>query len=395
MQKNIVKLIMGKGAGQALQLLSILALSRLYTPAQHGILGQVQSYATVGAVIASLQLHLSLPLSKDGPQAREDLGYVVMVAYLFLGVALPLSLFADAALRPAVAVAFLIALSNTFGSFLVYEGKFGSLSRFYVFRSLTIITVQITLGVYGVDGGLVWGTVMGEAITAVYLAYASGNRIVPRLPPVFAQLAAFLSRRRSFAVYGTLQELVSVLAFYAPLLLYGLYYGDAVAGQYAMGVRLIWAPAVLVSGSLAQVLYHRVGQTDAGLALKPSFLFLPHSAYYVILALAPILCYVAHDAIVFALGPTWGMAAAMMPMMLAWACIFIASTPARVVFRMRNQQKRHLLVDLMSLTVICGLFGLFALAPLQLMAALILVAILQASAIIFLAYRTIVARGSA
>ena len=68
---HVRRLMAGNGLAQALQFLSILLLSRLYAPDDFGLLAQVQSIATFAAIVATLQMHLVVPLSGDGEQARR------------------------------------------------------------------------------------------------------------------------------------------------------------------------------------------------------------------------------------------------------------------------------------------------------------------------------------
>lgn len=393
MQRNLGKLLVGNGLGQAIQLLSILLLSRLYDPAAFGTLGQVQSYATVAAILATLQLHLSIPLSRDEADARQAVARVTAIACLLLVVGFPLTLIAAPRYGFSVLLAFFIGMANTYNGYLIFSGHFGKISRFYVYRAILIVVVQIALACLGVEDGLIWGAVGGEGLTALYLAYISGNAQLPRLS-VIASLRDYLQERKSFALFGTMQELVSVSAFYSPLLLFGIHFGDDVVGQYAMASRLIWAPAVLLSGSLTQVLYHQYGSSQAKHALAPAFLLLPHKVYYLVLAFAPLLCYALQGVVVIALGDKWEQAGQFMPVMLAWACVFIVSTPARVVCRMLAQQKYHLMIDAGMLLAVLVLFSYFNLSPIQSMYGIFIVACVQTLAIFLISLRAIgAARG--
>ncbi|HEU4776178.1 MAG TPA: hypothetical protein VFS95_05085, partial [Telluria sp.] len=172
-----------------------------------------------------------------------------------------------------------------------------------------------------------------------------------------------------------------------PLFLFSLHYGDAVAGQYAMASRLIWAPAILLAGSLAQVLYHAYASRVGPVA--PTFLLLPHRLYYVVLLSAPFLCYAMREIIVLLLGGKWRLAADIMPVMLAWACCFIASTPARVVCRMMEQQKYHLLIDACMLGAIFTLLHYLQLTALQSMYGILLIACAQNLGIVVTSLRAI------
>jgi O-antigen/teichoic acid export membrane protein len=375
-RNSIGKLLLGNSLGQIIQFSSILIFSRLYTPVEFGVLGQVQSCATVAAILCTLQMHLSIPLCKDTPEAKSLVSTIVAVCYAFALIALPFALFSGRVYVYSLFLALFVGLSNTFNGYFVFGGSFGSISRFYVFRSIAIVAVQAALGIANVSDGLVWGALGGEGITAAYLAVVTKNSILP-MSRSYSRIAQVVNELQSFALFGTLQELASVSAFYAPLFFFARAYDASVVGQYAMASRLVWAPVILFSGSLAQVLYHEFGKDRSGKQMRLGFLKLPHIGYYPLLLAAPVACYLLRDVVLVALGAKWRGAADMLPLVVAWGAVFVVSTPSRVVCRMLRQQKIHLAIDLAMLGGIALVFLVAGRSPLQAMLGILAVAVVQ------------------
>lgn len=379
------KLLLGNGLGQIIQFASILIFSRIYAPGDFGVLGQVQSYATVAAILCTLQLHLSIPLSVNSHDAKRVVSVIISICYGFVALGIPVALALGRIYVFALAISVFVGLANTFNGYLIFGGKFGNISRFYIFRAVAIVALQFLLGVTGVTDGLVWGAVAGEGMTAVYLAVVSKSSMLPEGRFSFRPIQSVIRERRSFALFGTMQELASVTAFYAPLFFFAQYFGNSVVGQYAMASRLVWAPIILFTGSLAQVLYHEFGQKWAGKAVPIGFLKLPHVGYYPLLVVAPLACFFLRDLVVIALGAKWRMAADMLPLVVSWGAVFVVSTPARVICRMMRQQKLHLIIDLGMLVGIAAVFFLNGGSPVAKMSGIVGIAMVQNFSMILIA----------
>lgn len=382
---SIRKLLIGNGLAQVIQLGSLLLLSRLYQPGDFGLLAQVQSIAMIGIIAATLQLHLTIPLSETELEAQRRTETVQgLVVGIFLFSIIPAYLAGGDALIALVLVGFL-ALVNTYNSFLVHAGRFGALSGFYIARACMVVGLQFAFAAAGIRDGLVWGAVLAEGLAAIYLRgrYLGFSWLRPVRLPALIEL---IRRYRSFAIYGSLQEGLSVAAFYAPLLLFTYKYGEVVGGQYAMANRLVWAPVVLLSGSVAQVLYHKFGRdrpctTRALLDLVPSRPVI--GALFILLAS----CFFLTDFFYFVIGDQWRLASDLMPIQCVWGIIFLASTPARVICRALELQRYQLLIDGGMLIVTTFFFFIPNLNPVERMWGVVGIALVQHSLMITLIWR--------
>lgn len=368
---------MGNGLGQLIQFSSILLLSRLYAPSDFGVLGQVQSYATVFAIFCTLQMHLAVPLCKNAEQARSLVSTVVAICSLIVFLALPFALWFGKNYVYALFLAMCVGMSNTFNGYLIYQGSFGNISRFYVLRSIAIVVVQSGIGLAGSPQGLIWGALGGEALTAAYLAMKSQHTAASLARGGLRRVFNVVKDHSAFTLFGTMQEAVSVSAFYAPLFLFAHTFDNAIAGQYAMASRLIWAPVILFAGSLTQVLYHGLGKAQHGERLSLSCLKLPHVVYYPILIAAPVVCFFLRDFVLIVLGSKWQLAVDMLPLILAWGAVFVISTPARAVCRMLKRQKVHLVIDVGMLLGISLTFFFENDSPMKTMIGILGVAAIQ------------------
>lgn len=378
---HVRKVLLGNATAQGLQFLATMVLSRIYAPADFAFVAEVQSIATAVAVVVTLQLHLVIPLARTDEEARTTtelvqtlcvaLGVLCLVPALFLG---PLATF-------AVVLAPLLGLANTYNSFLVFKGSFGRLGGFYIVRAALIVGVQIALaqlpaGALPQGAGLLWGVVAGECLSALYLRLSQvGSWRTVRFP--LRQALALARARPAFSFYGTLQELVAVAAFYAPLLLFTGKFGDDIGGQYAMANRLAWAPVGLLAGSLAQVLYHRFGQSLPPKAGEPLPRIGPGPLIAIAVVVGSALTFLLPDLFLLVLGPQWPLASELLPLQLVWGGFFLLATSYRVASRALQLQKFQLAIDLGMLAAFGLVFSATNLSALHTMAVLVAVALVQ------------------
>ena len=372
---HIKKLILGNSIAQALQLLSIFILSRIYLPSDFGVLAQVQSIAMMAAIVSTLQLHLTIPFCKSVDEARDTVQSVQTISLALFALLFFPALYFGKIFAFSLILALFLGLTNTYNSYLVFNGKFGRLSGFYIARAVMVISLQICFAMVSINDGLLWGSIIAEGLAALYLRLTQlgslrNIRIVPRAAIKLA------TRLKSFSVYGTMQELISVSAFYAPLILFTSKFDKATGGQYAMANRLVWAPVVLLSSSVAQVLYHRFGKVRPTSVTELSEM-LPSKLVCAAVLAACALSFYLQGVFLYILGSQWGLASQLLPLQLLWGVFFLVSTPFRVVCRALHMQQYQLTIDAGMLTLTGLLFTLTTMTPLHTMWGLVLIAFCQ------------------
>lgn len=391
MREQIKKLMLGNGLAQLLQFGSILILSRIYQPSDFGLFAQVQSIAMVGSILVTLQLHLTIPLSRTQAAALRTVQHVQMLCLiLFLAALLPAIWFGEMVFY-ALVLSLFLGLANTYTGYLVYSGSFGKMSFFYVLRAIFIIVMQIGFACFYFENGLVLATLLGEVLSALYLRIIK-IEFIEKVETKFEDIRTIISDNKPFALYGTIQEIVSVSAFYAPLFLFSVKYGEGVGGQYAMASRLIWAPIVLVSSSIAQVLSHNYSKQHLNGPMHITGHLRPRIC--LLLVFVCVAGFVAQPVFRELLGKPWDMASQMLPLQLIWGVAFIMSTPFRVACRVLRMQRYQLLTDAVTLAAIASILLTWQLSPIQAMWALVGVSFLQHGGFSFAVWRFAIRSGS-
>jgi O-antigen/teichoic acid export membrane protein len=377
--------MLGNGLAQALQFGSILILSRIYEPSDFGFLAKVQSFAMIGAIWITLQLHLTIPLDQSVEKAKQAILAIEKISFaIFAILAIPVAFtiipgfITEDAIGYAVVLSLFLGLSNTYNGYLVYHGHFGKISAFYIVRAIIVVGMQILFSMLIIENGLVIATLMGEAFAAIYLR---AHRI-GRLKMGFKtniKLISYIKQNREFSLYGSIQETVSVGAFFTPLFLFTYKFGEEIGGQYAMANRLVWAPIVLLSSSFAQVYYHRIGRLDA---IKSINIVGKNGLIFSMIGLLIVLStFLMVDLFFIALGREWKLASELLPIQLVWGFFFLISTPFRVLGRAMRMQRLQLMIDALFILAIVSLSIIIDTNPHGMMALITMIAFIQHASI--------------
>ena len=375
-QTSVSKLLWGNGLANAIQFSSLIVLSRLYDPEDFGLLAQMQSISLIAATVFTMQLHLTIPLAGSEENACDTTRIVEGLCISCFGLAVAACIFLPPVFAFAAALSLFVSVANTYNAFLLFRGDFSSISRFYVTRACLIVAAQIGFAAISIQDGLLWATLLGEGAATFYLRH---KQIMsqPKRPKVLSDLIDLVMKFRAFSLFGTVQEIISVAAFYAPLFLLDKYYGNAVGGQYAMANRLIWAPVALLASSAAQVLMHKYANHRPKRFEDYFSGWNYKTELFIFVSALCFLCWQFSGVFVFLLGKDWLLASEFIPLQVMWGVIFLMSTPFRVAIRVFSLQKWQMITETAFLCAIIAVFSSSIRLPLDAMFCILVVAGIQ------------------
>ena len=375
MKDHIKKLMLGNGLAQAIQFSSIILLSRLYQPNDFGVLAQVQSVAMLISIFCTLQLHLVIPLQKSYEDACNIISGVQYLCVLFSALFIAFGFFIGDIYLFSAILAMFLGFINTYNGFYIYSGEFKSLANFYIIRSILIVVTQVIFSLFSINYGLIFATLFAEFLSASYLLYKQFQINSP-MTFSFNNVLLIVREWKSFSLYGTVQEIISVAAFYVPLFLFVNKFGEHIGGQYAMASRLIWAPIILISSSISQVLYHSYGKINPS-SVRSLLASVPYNIFILILIFSITIWAIGSKVISLVLGNNWNITAEFIPILLIWGGVFILSIPFRVFIRTNLLQKYQLFVDFCMICSFLSVFYFSDFSPSAVVWALAMIALVQ------------------
>ncbi|HEX7000432.1 MAG TPA: oligosaccharide flippase family protein [Trueperaceae bacterium] len=363
--RNVGMLAVGTAAGHVVSILAAPLLTRVYSPADFGLLAVFTAVTAIAGVAVSLRLGLAVAVPADNEEGIEIvLVGVMLVAVMAALAAILVALFGDQLsallgeprLRPLLAFLPLYlgsaGIFNMLNFWFARENRFGPVAALNTVRGVLVATAQYVLGVLRSGAaGLVAGHVAGPVVQAVGLLAVS-SRIKDRMlvgTLDWRRVKVVLGKYRMFILYGTPQALVNAFNQSMPALVLTATFGASVAGFYLMAHRLVAAPVSLVGSSVRQVIYPQLARDfDRGVALR--------SATRTTLAMAALA--VPAAAVIFVFGPAlfawllgteWRETGEFARWLIIWLAVGFVNIPSVSLIPLLDMQRWHLIYEVVYL----------------------------------------------
>jgi len=361
--RNIVVVMSGTAIAQLVSFAFSPILSRLYSPADFGIFGTYLSIATVIAAGATLNYSDTVML----PKKDEEAGALLVLSCLAtVGVAAGTAIFCLVVSGPWLklvgmadlgwfrwfvpATVLLLGLSQSLSSWATRQKAFKTTSQAQIVRSSVNCASQTVGGLAGLGGiGLIGSGVIAEAATTLFL----GRSALARSFPLFRHGAAWRTLRRKahefreFAIYGAPQNVMNALSQGVPVLALDHYFGVAVAGYYAFGMRLLQVPLNFFLTSIRQVLFQKLSQlrADGGDLYGP---FLKATGGLALISVGPTCAgfFLAPTVFAFVFGEQWRPAGEFGRWLIVWLAPAFCNVPSALAARILRLQRNLFLYDL-------------------------------------------------
>lgn len=253
-------------------ILSYPLLTRLYDPAEFGLLTVFTSLVGILGVISTACLEAAVPIPPDDGEAA-DVAWCALatVAGTTLVVAV-VGLFAATPLANLLGVpqlgrfwwlvtltVFIIGAYMVLSDWMVRERSYAALGRRNLLQGIGQTATQVGLGLAGLrPAGLLLGLGVGRLLALGGLVSRRG--LLRQRRPTLGRMRAALRRFRRFPLLATPAALVNSAGLEMPLLLVSALYGDVRAGLLGLTVRVFSGPTAIIGQAVSQVY---TGETGA------------------------------------------------------------------------------------------------------------------------------------
>lgn len=264
-------LSVGSAISQAIMLLGVIFLSRLYSPEQFGVYAVFLGVSTILGLASSFRYEMTilLPLQKKLSQLALSLSLLIsvvvnLVASVVIAVlALSNVLVAHWLVVPLAALA--SAVINI-GSFLQNRQKqYKRIVGVQIAKSAAFIgAALVASGKDLLGNGLIFAMVVSLLLPASYLLLSDFRRYrAYEFITSQKKLSFWAKKHRKFVYYSTPAIFIGNLASQAPIFLLTAFLGSGSAGYYSMIQRVMMAPVALVSGAVNKVYLQSVASKIA------------------------------------------------------------------------------------------------------------------------------------
>lgn len=359
--------LIGQGGGLFLRLAMIVALSRLISPEQFGIVAMVTVVTGLCEVFSSAGLSTATIQAPQITRAQLSQMYWINLAVsggLGLSVMLAGPLMAAFYGEPRlIGVAIVAGLTFVVGglgvqqsAILQREMRYVTLSIIEVAGLATNATVSVLLALQGAG---YWALVYGVLASTVVVTAAMWNatRFVPDLPRRGVHVGALLR----MGVTVSLNSFVIYVAYNAEKMLLGRFWGPTALGLYGRAYQLINVPTATINGAVYGIALSALSRLhDDPERFKSYFL----KGYALVVSLTvpvTIMCALfAEDIVRIMLGPHWSSAAMIFRLLAPTVFVFGLINPLAPLILARGLQRRSLetavaIAGILLVAVIIGL----------------------------------------
>lgn len=266
--KDVIKLTSGTVMAQVLPILFFPVLSRLYTPADYGVLGLFMGITMVVVSIAALQLNMAITIPKEDEEALNIIATALFCVKLVC--ILSLFLIGGSCLIPALykwltsvrlipwvfiipVVVFFSASATQFQTWFVRSGNFDFVTKARITTAIVTVGLSLLFTLFWRNEiGLLASYLLGSAIGWVQLQYYfRKQQVVPSIS--WKQFCIYVSRYKNFVLYSTPTEFVSNFAQQLPLYILSIYGGAQSVGWFTRCRQILGIPISYISASIAEV----------------------------------------------------------------------------------------------------------------------------------------------
>ncbi len=367
--RNLATVMTGSTAAQALGFLLSPIISRLFTPSEFGVFGTFSSAASIIAAGVTLEYSQAVMVPKERRDAfhlflASCLATLLVTALCMLCcLAMPntvKALLKADSMWPVLLLAFsplVIGLNASCQAWCVRIKAFKATALSQVIRSLSANGMQVGFG-YAKFGslGLIIADVLADLVATLNLARNVLGELKRSRDSVSWQHLKKLAREYvDFPLYSASQNVMNALSSGLPVFLLTYYFGLAVAGAYAFGVRILSVPMSFVLRALRQVLFQKAGETHhQGRPLAP--LYFKITGGLLAMACLPglILAIWAPDLFSFVFGGKWVAAGEYARSLILWLAFAFCNLPAVLFARLLRIQRAIFVYEVVLLAVRAG-----------------------------------------
>lgn len=281
--KNTATLTLGTMAAQGIAIAAMPVLSRLYTPADFGLLAVFLAVSGIVATVITLRYETAILLPKDEQESKT---LVLLSAFLSVLFGLVIGLITwllPEALKTALGVSVLnewlvmsvlcgvgTALVTTGSNWYNHQREYLRISTLRITQSSAGALIGVMLGLWGFTEGLMLAHIFATFIVSVMVIL---GLISLRANWRKSDFRVIVLKHSAAPKYLLLTSLLDVVTLQLPIFLIAAWFSSEAAGQFSMAWKILLIPSALIGAAVGQVFLRQFSELwpDAQAARKLLF----------------------------------------------------------------------------------------------------------------------------
>lgn len=375
-------LALGAGVARIIGVVSIPVLTRIYSPADYGVLAVFTALVGMLVPVLTLRYGVAIPLPRHDGMAMN---LMALAAALMLGMTLMVSLLLGifgpallglASMEVLAPYWWLIALG------MVGAGSYELLSLWATRRRAyrIIAQTQVTQSAFGavvkIGLGLLAFKPMGLLIGQVVAQSGGIGSFITRFYVDFRRTAGMISLRRmgfvaryyrGFPIYRLPSQFLLVFSMQAPFLFTATLYGTEMAGQLGLAMMALVLPINLLGQSVGNAYYAEISQFSRKAPQKILEITKSVQKRLFMMAVPPTLVIMIFGPELFRLtfGYIWSIAGLFASILSIYLLLQFTSAPLIQVLNVFNKQRLFLAINVARSIILILIFSVSRIADLS------------------------------
>jgi len=282
--KNVATVMSGVAIAQAVTLLAMPFLARLYTPHDFGIWALFISIVNIIGSISTARFEMAIILPKKNDDAVNLLASSVIISFLvsFLSLVVLvvfykgiLSYFENPEIGPYLFLAplaiFFQGVYQAFNYWSIRNKRFKRNALGSASRSITTAGGQLLLGFAKTGAtGLILGTILGFFVSMMVLIWGFFNKLRSYFRQInIKKIKSNISTYKNYPLINAPHAFVGKFQESGIIFFIKSFINVSIVGQYSIAMRVLTAPAGLLAKSVDQVFFEKANkQYNEGQSLK-------------------------------------------------------------------------------------------------------------------------------
>lgn len=364
--RHVGMLVGGTAFAQAVMLLALPVLTRLYSPDDFGMLAIYASCLAVLSSVASMRLEIAIPIPEQDTQAI-NLVILALLSALILTLTVSLCLLllsTEIAVllgKPELAVYLWLLPIGLLGSasfaiiqyWVSRKKQFSHIARARIKQTTTGVSTQLLFGYFAAGPlGLIVGQIVIQAGGMVLLARTAMDDIRPLLCKVScSSLWATLVEYQKFPKFSTLEAFCNSGGMQIPVILIAAYVAGPEIGFLMLAMKIMAAPMSLLGGAIGQVYLSQASERYREGVLPQFTADVLKNLCRIGAPLILVGGLLAPMVFPIFFGPEWQRAGELVLWMVPWFILQFMAAPISMALHVTGNQKAALGLQLVGLTI--------------------------------------------
>lgn len=352
---NVLKIISGSVIAQALSVLLIPIITRIYSPNDFGIFQLILSISGILAIVSTFSYQLSIMLPKED---EDSINIVVLciilvtltslltgIVVLFLPQNIDDILNAPGASKYLIYLPIIVFLNGLFfvqNYWLSRKIRFGVIAGARVSNTLLGKVFQIGMAKWIVSPvGLLLGVIAGYMFADVLMLKGIKNDIGVLRKVSILRIKELAIQYKNFPLFSSWSMIANTISPQVPTFLLALFYGTTVVGHYSLAYQVVNMPMTIIGNAIGQVFFQKVSDVKNG-NLDEDMKTVVEEVYKKLISIGIfpmiLLMIIGEQVFTFAFGESWSVSGTYMKILLPWIFLVFLSLPISTLYNIYDKQ---------------------------------------------------------